>query len=188
MKLKVAIFNMAIALFLFSCDGGTRTADEADGTGTFDTDLTDNQWDNERRSEFVKTAANINMKDIRAGEIAQNKAKDQSVKDYGQMLVNDHRDAQQKLQNAAQKENINVPQNLDEKHQEKVKELEQASAGDFRKKFLDMMVQGHEDAISKFEDAQKNLQSGELKTWVDNTLPALKKHRDRAKQLQEQNK
>lgn len=190
MKLKMILFNLTIAVLFFSCDGkNTRdageSADNDEFSGNMENRDNNNKWDQERRNDFVKKAALINMTEIRAGEIAQNKGQSQEIKNYGQTLVNDHKKANQELKNIAQ--NQNIPQNLDEDHREKIQELQEASNNEFDRKFLDMMVEGHEDAIDKFEDAQKNLSGQQqLKSWVDNTLPVLRRHLEKAKQLKDQ--
>ena len=51
---------------------------------------------------------------------------------------------------------------------------------------MDEMVSDHQNDIKDFEDAQKNLPTGELKTWVDNTLPVLRQHHIQAQTIQDQ--
>lgn len=48
------------------------------------------------------------------------------------------------------------------------------------------MVQQHKDDIDDFEEAQNNLPSGELRTWVENTLPVLRQHLIQAETIQNQ--
>jgi putative membrane protein len=49
--------------------------------------------------------------------------------------------------------------------------------------FTTHMVQGHTKSVAKFEKASSDLESGELKQFVESTLPALKEHLAMAQRL-----
>jgi putative membrane protein len=49
--------------------------------------------------------------------------------------------------------------------------------------FTTHMVQGHTKSVAKFEKASNDLESGELKQFVESTLPALKEHLAMAQRL-----
>ena len=51
--------------------------------------------------EFVKAAAADNLFEIRLGEFIQQRVQDPQIKEFAQMLVQDHQQAQKQLQQAA---------------------------------------------------------------------------------------
>lgn len=186
MKLKMILFNLSIAVLLFSCDG-RQTGD----TGQATDDLTgDTEWDNDERNEFIKKARQTNLTEIRAGETAQNKAQSEDVKQFGQTLVNDHRNANQQLERVTQQQGQQGQQQtrtdeLDDEHKKKIKDLREADPQEFDKEFLDQMVEDHEKTIDEFEDAREKADQ-QLRSYIDNTLPVLRKHLERAKSLKDQ--
>jgi putative membrane protein len=211
MKLKIILFNLVITTILFGCDSRNTTDT---GTSVENDEFSGNTEDREqlynKENDFVKTATEKNLKEIRAGEIAQNKAQSGEVKEFAQTLVTDHKDANQQLQRIAQQLGQQNPESqqrnqpnqqnqrevqgqqqtmsTDLNNDREIKKLEDANSKDFDKEFLDLMVKDHEDAIDDFEDAQKDVQDQQLRSWIDKTLPVLRKHLETAKRLQGQQK
>jgi putative membrane protein len=145
-----------------------------------------NTWDQDKIKEFIDEAAIGGMMEVELGKIAQKKALSTKVRDYGKMMEKDHSEASNKLKTVLQTMSMNVPAAMDKEHQDKVDDLNKKTGNDFDKEYIDKMVQDHKDDVSKFEDAQKNLPSGELRTWVENTLPVLRQHQIQAETLQDQ--
>lgn len=141
-------------------------------------------WDQQKQKDFISSAAEINMEEIKAGELAQEKAQDQEVQEYGQTLKEHHQSNKQKLQDLAQQMNVQLPNDLPSKKQEKIQELRNTEAGQFEEEFLSTMVKGHEDAVKKFEEAERNVTDEELKDYVSETLPKLRDHLEKAQSLQ----
>ena len=204
MKRKFLILPAVCLSLIFACDNNSdRRSAESEGyvetEGFNEADIPESEEgllvDTERTSasameedvrEFANEAASSSMMEVELANIAQEKAQSQQVKDLAQMIANDHKQANQKLQNIAQQVNLNLPQNLKEDHQEKVQDLQEKSGKEFDQKYVEMMVDLHEKDIEKFEDMRDNIQNQELKNWVESTLPVLRMHLEEAKQLKEQ--
>src|SRR5205807_92955 len=73
--------------------------------------------------EFVLKAAGGGMMEVEAGKIAQQKAKNQRVKDFGSMMVTDHTKANDELKGIASSKNITIPSTLPPDEQKHVDEL-----------------------------------------------------------------
>lgn len=193
MKMKMILFNLALAALLFSCDGkNNRGSGESSENGLLSGD---NKWSNNERKDFIKKARQTNLTEIRAGEIAQNKAQSAEVKQFGETLVTDHRNANQQLERITrqqqqgqqnQQEDQNQQQNtLDDKHKQKIDNLREIKNQKFDQEFLDMMVEDHEKTIDDFEKEKENADQ-QLRSYIDNTLPVLRKHLETAKRLKDQ--
>src|SRR5258708_12575208 len=61
--------------------------------------------------KFYRDAAEGGMAEVAMGNLAQQKAHSQSVKDFGAQMVKDHSAANEKLQALAQSKNITLPPN-----------------------------------------------------------------------------
>lgn len=145
-----------------------------------------NTWNQDKIKDFVNEASQGGMKEVALGKTAQKNALSKDVKDFGKMMETDHSKANDQLKTAVQGLGLTIPATMDKDFQDKVDKYNKKSGKDFDKDYIDDMVSDHKNDVDKFEDAQKNLPSGELKTWVDNTLPVLRQHLIRAQTIQDQ--
>lgn len=137
-------------------------------------------------SEYLVAAAETDLAEIEIGKLAIAKGTDPEVKKFGQMLIDDHTKAAAAMKPVAEKRNISLPTSITEKGKEHYDDLNDEKAGkDFDSKFADMMVKGHEDAISKMEKASEKANDPEIRAWAGNMVPTLKGHLEHAKMLQE---
>lgn len=179
------IFCLSLAA---ACDSDRRTAQNEGYQDTTATDMEttaigeSGRIDDDTR-EFVTEAASGGMMEVELGKLAQEKATNQQVKDFGAMMVKDHGQANEKLKSIAQSKNIQLPAAMNEDHQEHVNKLRNLSGQEFDREYVNLMVEDHEEDISKFEDMQSDVQDQELKQWVDSTLPTLRTHKERIDQI-----
>lgn len=214
MKRKFLIIPALCLTVAFGCDSDRRTAqsdgyqeteglneaehaeglEEANrdeslgGEGSFDveTERTSASGMEGETSEFITEAASSSMLEVELANLAEEKALSPKVKEYAQMIENDHKQANQKLKDLAQQKNINLPATLMDDHQDKMKDLREKSGDDFDKEYMSMQVDMHEKDIEKFESMKEDVQDQEIQQWVDNTLPKLREHKDQAQQLLDQ--
>lgn len=137
-------------------------------------------------SEYLVAAAEVDMKEIELGKLAQAKATNAEVKEFAKMMIDEHTKASEELKAAAAKKNVSLPMALTEDGQDAVKDLNDEKPGmDFDKKYVDMMVDGHEKTIDKMEKASEKAKEEDVRMWAANMLPTLRKHLEHAKSLQE---
>ncbi len=136
-------------------------------------------------SDFMVEAAIINLNEIKLGSIAKQQATISRVRDFASMIVQDHEAANDKLQTLAQNKNVTLPDSLDEKHKSNASDLQKKKGQDFDEAFIDDMVKGHKDAIKTYQKAEKKIQDGDVRAFIENTLPELQKHLDSAQSIQD---
>jgi putative membrane protein len=141
--------------------------------------------DNEDNAQFVVDAENINLEEINLGQLAESRGTSADVKDLGSMMNKDHKKAYDELATLAAKKNISVPASLSDKAKSNYDKLNGKNGSDFDKEFADMMVDGHKDAISRFEKATKDVTDSDIQAWASNMLPALRSHLDHSMTVQE---
>jgi putative membrane protein len=135
-------------------------------------------------SEFMTKVSDVGMTEVKLGQMAQDKATSQRVKDFGAMMVKDHTAAGDELKNMARQKNVTLPETMSNDHQKKTDDLNKKTGKDFDKAYIKAMVDGHQSAVSDFEKASKNTKDADVKAWVDKTLPTLRMHLDSAKAIQ----
>ena len=134
-------------------------------------------------SSFVIKAASGGMMEVQLGQIAQEKAQNQRVKDFGAMMVRDHSKANDELKALAASRNFSLPSALLPEHQKHVDHMKGMSGKEFDKHYMKMMVDDHAKDVREFEKTSNNAQDAELKSFASKTLPTLKTHSDSAKAI-----
>jgi putative membrane protein len=126
--------------------------------------------------DFLEEAAHGGLFDVRAGQLAQQKAMTDEVKQFGKRMVDDHTAVNGRLQQLAQQKGLNVPQQLDKKHQDKIDSLAKKTGGDFDKAYIDAMVDGHKGDVDAFDKMSKDAKDADVKAFATSTLPVLRDH------------
>jgi putative membrane protein len=134
--------------------------------------------------EFMRTAAEDGMFEVKLGKSAEEKATNERVKQFAQRMVHDHSEANEQLQALAKKEGVQLPQQLSDRHQQLYEEFAKSEKNTFDKQYMDLMVYAHEQAVAMFEKEGAEATNPELKVWVTSTLPVLQSHLQEARQIQ----
>ena len=140
----------------------------------------DAKFDNAKEDDakFLVSAAEINLEEINLGQLAQNNSMNADVKSLGKMMETEHTKALSDLQALAAKKQITIPTALTDDGMSASKKLMEMKASKFDKEYCDMMVNGHKDAISKFEKASTDATDADIRNWASSMLPALRTHLD----------
>lgn len=127
-------------------------------------------------NKFLMEAASGGMMEVELGQLAQQKAQNPKVKEFGAMMVTDHTKANNELKDLAQQKGATLPTMMKDEHQKHVKELSEKTGADFDKEYMDMMVDDHKEDVDKFEKCSKDAKDADLKAFATKTLPVLAKH------------
>jgi predicted outer membrane protein len=137
----------------------------------------------------------INQHEIDAGNLAQERAQSDQVKNYGETLVNDHKQLDSNVTSFAERNEITLPtaqagksqlDKMQQKHQAMSERLKSLSGAQFDRAFVTAMVQGHQQAIQQVRTALNESKDEQFKSLLNDTLPVLQKHLQLAQQLQQQ--
>lgn len=126
--------------------------------------------------EFAHQAANGGMAEVALGELAVQKATDPKVKEFAHMMIKDHTKANEELKALATNKNITLP-SAPAADKLMVKEnLAKLSGSAFDKAYMEQMVNDHTKTIALFEKGMTTVEDPELKTFIENKLPTIKRH------------
>lgn len=134
---------------------------------------------------FLIKAAEINLEEIRLGQLAQQKGTQTDIKELGKMMEDDHTKAFNDLTALALKKSIPLRTSLDSNAKNDYEKLNNAAGSDFDKQYCDMMVSGHKDAIALFEKESTDATDADVRQMAIATLPTLHKHLDHATMCQQ---
>ncbi len=125
---------------------------------------------------FYKDAAQANLAEIQLGKLAREKSQNQSVKEYGDMMVKDHTAANDKLSKLASGHGVELPTSSSVGQMASKTKLEVLSGDTFDKSFIKTMADDHKDAIDAFQKEVSTGQDADAKAFAKSTLPKLEAH------------
>lgn len=137
--------------------------------------------------QFIIQAARGSMLEVEMAEIAQEKARMQEVKDFAQMLENDHQQINEQLKELAQEEEgFAFPEMMAEMQEEILEELRNKSGDDFDRAYVERVLELHQINIRQFQAMLDEIQNQELQSWINSTLTELRQHKQQAEQILDQ--
>lgn len=140
--------------------------------------------DHSKMDSFVMKAHSGGMMEVELGRYAKDNANSEDVKNFGDMMVTDHSKANDQLNDILKKENMNVGDKMMAEHQKNYNKFSKMKGVDFDKQYMKMMVADHKKDIKEFEMAVKNEKNTDVKKWAEDTLPTLKKHLQKAEEIE----
>jgi putative membrane protein len=135
-------------------------------------------------TSFASQAAIIGKAEIELGQLALKNTNDAGVRKYAERMVKDHSAADKKLKAIAAKENLPLPQSLDQEHESLKRKLQGMTGEQFDREYVKAMAKGHDKAVALFESASQQPQMpADLKQFAVSTLPTLEEHQKMAHSL-----
>jgi putative membrane protein len=129
-------------------------------------------------TDFAVKAASGGMMEVQLGKLAQDKAVNPRVKNFGAMMVADHSKANDDLMARAKSQNITLPAMVGSDEQKMMDNLAKKTGKDFDKAYMDMMLKDHKKDIAEFKTAAEKSTNPTIKDFASSTLPTLEKHLD----------
>ena len=168
-----------------SMTGGRAAPAAQPGTGTRNSESKKDDKLARADLKFIQDAAEGGMMEVQAGQLAASKASDPNVKNFGDMLVKDHTNANNELVQLANAKKVELPAGPSRSERKDIEKLGKLSGKDFDKQFVAMGVKDHQKDIKEFEKASGKVKDPELKAWIDKTLPTLRQHLAMAEKLKQ---
>ena len=132
---------------------------------------------------FLKKAAEGQQAEIAMGRLASERAGDEKVKQFGALMMEDHRKASKEIQLLALKEGVVLPTELTGKHQDKREEFAQLAGDAFDRAYIRYMLRDHRKDVKEFERQAKAIKDPQVQRWAEGTLPLLKQHLQTAQRI-----
>jgi putative membrane protein len=210
---RIGLLSAALAAMLtVACGGGnhdTAPANDTAAVGTAGEGANPNastanaEADRNNAStgarDWVEDRLVGGMAEVKLGELASQKARNADVKAFGRMMVQDHTKAGEELKQLASQHNIQAPAALDDEHRDKIDRLSKLQGAEFDREYMTQMVDDHENTIEALEDRLEKQGTDEnptytakqndnrvdaaLNAWAAKTAPTVRKHLERARQL-----
>ena len=134
--------------------------------------------------QFLKEAIQADMAEVQVGQLAQQKGQSEDVKQFGQMLQQDHNQNLQQAQQLAQQYNVTAPTEPSAEQKKMHDKLGKLSGQQFDRQFAKDMLADHKKDIAKFQKEAKG--NGPFAQFAQQTVPVLQKHLQTAQGIEKQ--
>ena len=133
--------------------------------------------------QFMTKAAMMDMAEIQTGRLAVSQGASESVRQFGQRMIDDHTRTSQQLMQMASAAGFTPPQTLDAKHQAAAAKLGRLTGAEFDRAYMKQMVKDHQEAVSLYQRQSARGSMADLRAFASATLPALQEHLSMARSM-----
>jgi putative membrane protein len=148
------------------------------GVGTVDTSRGSGE------QQFISDMLEDGRAEIELGRMAQARSQNPAVREFGEMMVRDHTKAGEELKATARQADPR-PEETNSDHRELMQKLSGLSGAEFDREYMNAMVAEHEEAVRELEGKSESSTNANVKQWASKTLPAVRQHLERARQISE---
>ena len=135
--------------------------------------------------EFIEGAAEGGMAEVELGNLAQQKAASDDVKQFGKRMAEDHGKVNDELKSLASQKKVTLPTTLDAKHKSTYDRLSKLSGAEFDRAYMSEMLKDHREDVEMFRKAQQS-SDADVKSFASRTLPTLEDHLASAERIDKQ--
>ena len=209
MKFKGLLAVVCAAGLMAGCNSRTSntiaTGNEAGTTGTAGAGVSTSD------KNFVNHMLADGSAELDLARLAQDHAASPEVKQFAQMMIDDHTKAGDQLKQIATTNAIPMETKVDDKHKDLMDKLTKLRGADFDKEYMGAMVDGHEDVVRDLRsrvdenrslgdrvtgknpenpatvkpESSDNRVTTSVNQWAADVLPTVERHLDRAKQIKD---
>jgi putative membrane protein len=195
--MRPAVAGMLTLVMLSAC----KKSDEHYAAGSLDTlkaspssdtatGMTIPAGDKWSSPNVVGFATAASQGEVALGKLAQKKATSADVKAFAKLMVAEHSAMLADTKKLATKLSVMADTGSDDARDlldhgnDALKELTEKPAGaDWDKNYMDKMVDGHKDVLSKLQDAAKNTPDAEVKTALETSVGKVQTHLTKAQDI-----
>lgn len=136
--------------------------------------------------KYVTESAQGLMSELKLGALAQERAGDQRVKDFGKQMVADHGRDMQELKRLAAQRQVALPRTMNADQLKEAEKLIKLSGKEFDLEYVKYEVKDHRDDINEQNEEIKKTADPELKQFAINEFETVTGHKQKVDALQGQ--
>lgn len=131
----------------------------------------------------LQQLAQADLVQIQAGRLAQRKASTPEVKEFGAHMAQEHSAQLARTRALAEARGVRTPSRPDESQLESLRTLQRFSGEDFERRFMALMVEGHQDELRLVERTARQAKDSALKAHAEESAGHTKTHLHAARRL-----
>lgn len=131
---------------------------------------------------FLVSASGSNKAEIAAAQMALDKSNDPTVRNFAQQVINDHRQAEERLQALAQRKGVDITTTPSQASRSASWELGKLSGTQFNNQYFAINHAAHMKTVASFQHAAANADDPDVRQFAQQMLPTLQSHMRQAGQ------
>lgn len=132
----------------------------------------------------VTAIAQANIAEVAAGKLALDKSTNPDVKQFAQMMIDDHSKGLDDTRTLAAKKNLSLPNEPDAAHKKMAADLAKLSGAAFDKEYVGKAgVADHAKVLAALKDDIANARDSDVKALATKLEPTVAHHGEMAKKL-----
>ncbi|MBX9729057.1 MAG: DUF4142 domain-containing protein [Sphingopyxis sp.] len=165
----------AAALAVAGCNDRSATPEQAEGTA----DMVPAAQPAMTSSDYVTAAAMSDMYEIESSRLAQEKGQSDEVKAHARRMIEDHTRTSDALKAAVADmgSGMQVPTQLDARHQQMIDALRAAEGAEFDRLYMQQQRMAHDTAYRLHSGFAQGGDNPDLKAVAANAVPIIERHR-----------
>jgi putative membrane protein len=172
-----------------SADSKARPALQQESSGASGASSSESKSGSSQMSKadqkMMRDIAQSNLAEIEIGKLAEQKSQNEKVKEFAQKMVEDHTNAQKKLEELAAQKGVQLPTQPDKQHMAEMKKLQNLSGEKFDKQYLAQGgMRDHREAQKMLSRVEQRAQDEDLKKLASEMLPTIDEHMKTARETQ----
>jgi putative membrane protein len=149
-------------------------------TGTVLGQKTDTgDWD----TRFMRQAARDGLAEIKLAKLARDQAANADVRKFAKDMVTDHAEISKQLSDLADTQDVTLPKKMDRKRQGFYDRLSKLKGAEFDREYLQHLIKDHVVTVGDFREEASDGTNVEVAAFATKTLPTLRNHLKRAREL-----
>jgi len=137
-----------------------------------------------RDYKFATAAVEGGRMEVSLGLMAVQKAYSSAVRDFGQLMVDDHQRAGAELAKILTQKGATVPDMNSKKDDKLTTHLQGLTGTAFDTAYIKAMVRDHKKDLKEFQTAADKSDDADLRAWAAKTAPMVQEHLRRAQAIE----
>ena len=125
---------------------------------------------------FMREAARGGVAEVQLGELAAQQGSRESVRAFGQRMVDDHSKAGEDLMQLAQNKGISLPTEMNDESRALYRRLRRLHGAAFDNAYIRAMREDHAKDVAAFRREANYGRDGDVRAFADRTLPIVRDH------------
>ncbi|HEY9849748.1 MAG TPA: DUF4142 domain-containing protein [Leptolyngbyaceae cyanobacterium] len=133
--------------------------------------------------QFVTQAARDGIAEVQLGQLAAQRGSSDAVKQFGQRMVRDHTQANDRLRQIASEKGFSLPTDMGSQNQSVREKLSRLSGAEFDRQYMQHMVEDHTKGLALYQTQAEQGEDADLKAFAAQTVPVLQEHLQLARSI-----
>ena len=179
---KLLTLCMAFSAFV-AC--GDQPKDSEKAAQDMNEEKTDNNK-NEEDAETLVQAAGSDMLEIESSRMAVTMAVSPAVKEFANMMIQEHTMMSQETKALAAKKNYTLPTAMPNDYMDDLEDMKKWEKDDWDNKYIEAQIDQHQKVLNELENRASRTQDADIRAWAQKAMTHVRTHLDKAKMIDDQ--